>query len=141
MATVLAIDKDPVQLEFLTFLLSRQGHGVHSASAPEAAFDVLYRETVDLVIMDPVFPRQDGDKVCQQIRQLNPYALMFIVSERSGEDDIVNCLLTAADEYVSKPISPRQFLARVHALLRRGQLGGRRSPDEDIRLGEVFLSL
>jgi two-component system, OmpR family, alkaline phosphatase synthesis response regulator PhoP len=140
-ATVLALDKDPVELELLTFLLEKEGHSVRAATTPAAAFAYLEHEHVHLVIMDPVLPKHDGDRVCQQIRQLNPYTPLIIVSERGGQDHIVNSLITAADDYVTKPFSPREFLARVHALLRRAQLGGNRWQDEDITIGEISLNL
>lgn len=142
LATVLALDKDPVQLEVLTFLLQKQGHGVHSTSAPETAFDLLQTKTVDLIVVEPVLPRQDGARLCQQIRQLSPHTPLMVVSERGDEDQIVHSLMTAADDYVTKPISPRQFLARVHALLRRSRINSTGEyQHEDITIGEITLSL
>jgi DNA-binding response OmpR family regulator len=142
MATVLALDKDPVQLEVATFLLEKQGHGVHCASAPEAAFDFLESNTVDLIVVEPSLPRHDATRLCQQIRQLSPGTPLMVVSERGSEDEIVQSLMTAADDYVTKPISPRQFMARVHALLRRAQIvSSSEYQQEDISVGEITLSL
>ena len=141
MATVLAIDKDPVELDLLTFLLEKQGHAVRKATAAEAAFAFLERQQVELVVMDPALPRQDGDRVCQQIRHIHPHMPLMIVSERRSQDQIVNSLISVADDYVTKPFSPREFLARVHALLRRAQLADTRGQDEDITIGEVSISL
>jgi two-component system alkaline phosphatase synthesis response regulator PhoP len=142
LATVLAVDKDPLQLELLSFLLKQEGHRVHATPDPETALDILQSKLVDLVILETALPRQDGFRVCQQIRQLNPYMPVMIVSERSEEEQIVRGLLVAADDYVLKPYSPRQLLARVHALLRRANLNrGGRWLDENLAIGEITLNL
>ena len=142
MATVLALDKDPLHLELLSFLLKQEGHRVHATPEPETALDLVQSQVIDLVILELVFPRQDGYRICQQIRQLNPYMPVMIVSERQEEDHIVRGLQTAADDYVTKPFSPRQFLARVQALLRRANLNrAGRWLDENLSIGEIALNL
>jgi DNA-binding response OmpR family regulator len=142
MATILALDKDSVQLEVLSFLLGKQGHGVHSTVDAEDAFEHLQSNTVDLIVVEPSLPRQDASRLCQQIRRLSPHTPLMIVSERGDEDQIVHSLMTAADDYVTKPISPRQFLARVHALLRRSQItSSGEFQNEDITVGQITLSL
>lgn len=142
MATILALEKDPVQLEVVAFLLEKRGHTVHRTSSPEAALDLLQSKTIDLIVLEPVLPRQDSHRLFQQIRQLNPRTPLMIVSERGDEDEIVHSLMTVADDYVTKPISPGQFLARVHALLRRSQLNGMTDyQHDDITIGEITLNL
>jgi len=141
LATILAVDKDSFQLQLLTFLLQQDGHRVHATLEPEMALEILQSKLIDLVLLETALPRQDGLRICQQIRQLNPYTPLMIVSERNEEDHIVRGLL-AADDYVVKPFSPRQFLARVQALLRRASLartGG--WPDENLSIGEISLNL
>jgi two-component system alkaline phosphatase synthesis response regulator PhoP len=142
MATVLAIDKDPLQLDLLSFLLQQEGHKVYATPEPDTAFDMLQSKLIDLVLVETVLQRHDGFRVCQQIRQLNPYTPLMIVSERGDEEHIVKGLEAAADDYVTKPYSPRQFLARVHALLRRSGLGRTgRLLDENLSIGEITLDL
>ncbi len=142
MATVLAVDKDPLQLELLSFLLKQEGHRVHATPEPETAMDILQSKRIDLIVLETALQRHDGHRVCQQIRQLNPFTPLMIVSERHDEEHIVRSLLTAADDYVTKPFSPRQFLARVHALLRRANLSwNSRWRDENISIGEITLNL
>ncbi len=142
MATALALDKDALQLELLTFLLKQEGHRVHATVEPDTALDILQSKVIDLVIVEPVLPRRDGYRVCQQMRELNPYTPMMIVSERHDEDMIVRGLLSVADEYIKKPFSPREFLARVSALLRRASLArGSRWLNDTLTFGEVALNL
>jgi two-component system, OmpR family, alkaline phosphatase synthesis response regulator PhoP len=143
MATVLALDKDPLQLELLSFLLKQEGHSVHATADAETALDILRSKAIDLVIIEIALQRQDGFRVCQQIRQLNPYTPLMVLSERHDEEQIVKLLLMAADDYMTKPFSPRQLLARVHALLRRASLtqGTRWGQDENLSIGEIALNL
>jgi DNA-binding response OmpR family regulator len=142
LATVLTIDKDALQLEVLASLLKHEGHRVHPTGDAEAALAILQSSFVDLVIVEPATQRPDGLRLCQQIRQLNPYRPLLIVSERSDEEQIFKALMVAADDYMVKPISPRLFVAQVHALLRRAdQVRGQRWQDQNIAIGEVALNL
>ena len=142
MATVLAVDKDTFQLDLLAYVLGTRGHRVHPTTDPEVALDMLQSTVVELVILDTALPRQDGLRFCQQIRQINPYTPVMIVSERQEEEQIVRALEVAADDYIVKPYSARQLVARVHALLRRADLSrGGRWPDENLSIGEISLSL
>ena len=142
MATVLAVDNDTLNLQLLTFLLKTDGHRVHATSQPEVALDLVRSAVVDLVIVEPSLPRYDGRRLCQQIRKIDPYMPLMILSEKSDEEHVVQSLREAADDYVTKPLSPRAFLARVHALIRRGALTrrGRRSED-GIAIGDISLNL
>jgi two-component system alkaline phosphatase synthesis response regulator PhoP len=142
MATVLAIDTDALQLEMLTFLLKQEGYRVYGTSEPDTALDLLQSKLIDLVIIETALHRQDGFRVCQQIRQLNPFTPLMIVSERHEDDQVVRGLMLAADDYMTKPFSPRQLLARVHALLRRANLNRNgRWQDESLSIGEISLNL
>jgi two-component system alkaline phosphatase synthesis response regulator PhoP len=142
MATILAVDKDPLQLDLLSHLLQGQGHKVHATPEPEQALDLLQSQLIDLVILETVLPRHDGMRVCQQMRQLNPYTPLMILSERQDEDQIIRGLTAAADAYVIKSVSPRQLLAQVTALLRRGSLTRTgRWGDDNLSIGEITLNL
>ena len=142
MATILAVDKDTLQLEVLSHLLRQEGHKVHSTAEPERALDLLQTQVIDLVVVEPALPRHDAVRICQQMRQLNPYTPLLVLSERHEEDQIVRTLLAAADDYIVKPFSPRYLLARVTVLLRRSNLNrGGRWMDENLSIGEVSLNL
>jgi DNA-binding response OmpR family regulator len=142
LATVLALDNDTLHLELLTFLLKQEGHRVHATSQPEIALEIVESSVIELVIVDPSLPRHDGHRLCQQIRKLDPYTPLMILSDKSDEEHVVRGLLGAADDYVIKPFSPHSFLARVHALIRRGALSrGARWPDESMAIGEINLNL
>jgi two-component system alkaline phosphatase synthesis response regulator PhoP len=142
MATILAVDKDPLQLDLLSHLLQGQGHKVHATPEPEQALELLQSQLIDLVIVETALPRHDGMRVCQQMRQLNPYTPLMILSERHEEEQIIRGLTSAADAYVTKPVSHGQLMAQVGALLRRGSLNRTgRSGDDNLSIGEVTLNL
>lgn len=142
MATILALDRDPLQLELLSFLLKQEGHKVRATPEPETALDLVQSTLTDLVIVETVMPRHDGLRVCQQIRQLNPYVPVMILSEKGEEEQVVKGLMMAADDFVTKPYAPRPLLARVHALLRRANLNRQgRWQDENLAVGEITLNL
>ncbi|TMB69129.1 MAG: response regulator transcription factor [Chloroflexi bacterium] len=138
----MTLDKDVLQLEVLASLLKHEGHRVHPTADPEAALAILHSSLVDLVIIEPATQRPDGIRLCQQIRQLNPYRPLMIVSERGDEEQIFKTMMVAADDYMVKPLSPRLFVAHVHALLRRAeQVRGQRWQDQNVAIGEISLSL
>jgi DNA-binding response OmpR family regulator len=141
-ATILAVDKDPLELNVLGFLLQQQGHKVYATSEPETALELLSAQLVDLAIVEIVFKRHDGLRICQQIRQINRSLPLMIVSEVADEERINESLMVVADDYVTKPFSPRSLLARVHAVLRRASLA-RLDPlaNETIAIGDVALNL
>ena len=136
----MVLDKDPLQLELLSFLLKQEGHEVHATPEPDILFDVLRSKAVDLVLVETALPSHDGDKLCWQVRHLNSSVALMIVSELDREEHIVRGLL-CADEYITKPYSPRQLLARVNALLRRASRSRSAKQDANLTMGEISLSL
>jgi len=138
---VLAVDKDPLQLELTSMLLKRDGHEAITTSDPDTAFRMLETQQIDLVLVDTAFPRHDGYRVGQQMRQLKPSIPIVVVSDRGDDEKVVRSLLAFADDFVSKPFVPRELLARVHALLRRSGLAhGSRGADGSLIVGEITLN-
>jgi DNA-binding response OmpR family regulator len=142
LATILALDKDPLQLELLTVLLKRDRHMPISTADPDNAIALLQNENVDLVILETAFPRHDGYRLCQQIRRDREEMPIIILSERTGDEQIVRGLLSGADDYITKPYSPRELLARIHAVMRRTEPAlGHPSSAGNLRIGELTLNL
>lgn len=97
---------------------------------------------MDLVLIETSLPRYDGYRLGQQIRQLKPQIPLVVVSDRQDEEYVVRSLLAFADDYILKPYSPRQLLARIHALLRRaGAPHINRSEDGSVVVGQLSLNL
>jgi two-component system alkaline phosphatase synthesis response regulator PhoP len=136
------LDKDPLQGELLSVLLKSERHVPLTTTDPERAFAILDTEIVDVVILETVLPRHDGFRVCQQLRQMRADIPIIIVSERGGDEQIVRGLLAGADDYVTKPYSPRELLARIHALMRRSDLvSHNRTSLGSLRVGELTINL
>jgi len=140
-ATVLAIDNDSLQLELLSSMLKHDRHEVIVAVQRDVALESLRSKVIDLVIVEPVSSRYDGTRLCHEIRQLSPETIILVLSEKGGEEDIVRSLLSVADDYVTKPFSPRELLARIQALLRRSSRGRDRGQEEILTIGDVELNL
>ena len=102
-----------------------------------AALDVVRQTEPRCVILDVMLPGKDGFKICEEIRGRGSSVPILFLSARSDEPDRVDGLRAGADDYLVKPFSPRELLARVDALLRRSEIGPRRPVV--LRLGNVEL--
>ena len=123
MARILVVDDDPHLREVVRFALERAGHSVVEAADGAAALATFAREPADLVILDVLMPELDGLEVCRRLRANGSVPIVFL-SSRDDELDRVLGLELGADDYVTKPFSPRELVARVKARLRRGAEGG-----------------
>jgi DNA-binding response OmpR family regulator len=117
---VLVVDDDRVLADVIAFTLKREGLEAIKAYDGQTALERWRTEEPDIIILDLNLPRLDGYTVCKRIREkANTPIIMLTV--RDEEDDIVNGLNLGADDYITKPFSPRQLVARVQAVLRRSQ--------------------
>jgi DNA-binding response OmpR family regulator len=114
----LVVDDDRVLADVLAFTLRREGFQVVLAYDGESALDCWTDEQPDLVVLDINMPKLDGFEVCQHIRAQADTPIILL-TVRGEEDDIVRGLGLGADDYITKPFSPRQLVARAHAVLRR----------------------
>jgi DNA-binding response OmpR family regulator len=114
----LVVDDDRVLADVLAFTLRREGFQVVLAFDGAAALERWAQEQPDLIVLDVNMPRLDGFAVCQRIREQGDTPIILL-TVRGEEDDIVQGLKLGADDYVTKPFSPRQLVARAHAVLRR----------------------
>jgi len=142
MARILIVDDDPAIREVVRFALARAGFETLEA-ADGAAGLALAREAVpDLVVLDVMLPEMDGTAVCRALRA-SPGAAAAIpvlfLSSRDDEVDRVVGLEIGGDDYLTKPFSPRELVARVRAVLRRGALAAPVAADEALRHGRLSL--
>ena len=114
----LVVDDDRVLADVLAFTLRREGFQVIQAHDGEAALQSWAEESPDLVVLDVNLPKLDGFRVCQRIREQGDTPIVLL-TVRGEEDDIVHGFELGADDYVTKPFSPRQLVARARAVLRR----------------------
>jgi DNA-binding response OmpR family regulator len=121
-ATVLVVDDELPIVELVRGYLEREGYRVIAADDGLAAVERVRSEKPDLVILDLMLPGVDGFEVCRQIRTFSD-AYVLMLTARSEELDRVVGLSIGADDYLVKPFSPRELVARVKALLRRPRIG------------------
>jgi DNA-binding response OmpR family regulator len=125
MATVLIVDDDPKIRELLRLYVEREGHRAAFAADGPEALAVARQSRPDLVLLDVMLPGLDGFEVCRRLREVSDVPVVLLTA-RSGDSDKVVGLDIGADDYVVKPFSPRELMARVRAQLRR-----RRPPREE----------
>jgi DNA-binding response OmpR family regulator len=118
MATVLLVDDDPKIRELLRLYVEREGHRPLFAADGETALELASRARPDIVLLDVMLPGMDGFEVCRRLRDISQVPIILLTA-RSAEGDRVIGLDLGADDYVVKPFSPRELMARVRALLRR----------------------
>lgn len=129
---ILVVDDDPKTVEFVRLRLERDGFRVSSAADGERALALIKREAPDLVVLDLMLPRIEGFDLCHIVRsELNLAVPIIMLSARSTEADKLTGLELGADDYLTKPFSPRELSARISAVLRRSV---RQSPATQPRL-------
>jgi DNA-binding response OmpR family regulator len=115
---VLVIDDDPNVSEVVATYLEREGAIVEVRADGEAGLEAAIADPPDLVVLDLMLPRIDGLEVCRRLQALAPVPVVMLTAKGDETDRIIGLEL-GADDYVSKPFSPRELVARVKAVLRR----------------------
>ncbi|MCC5827987.1 MAG: response regulator transcription factor [Phycisphaeraceae bacterium] len=121
--TVMVVEDEPDLQDLLRYNLNRQGYKVVCADSAEQGLKQIQRQPPNLIVLDLMLPGMDGLEFCRLLRKDPQTANLpvLILTAKGEEADIVTGLDTGADDYLAKPFSPRVMLARVKALLRRGQ--------------------
>lgn len=132
---ILIADDEPDILEILEYNLTTEGFTVIKAKNGDEALDMAKLHEPDLIILDVMMPRKTGMEVCQILRSQPQYSntLIIMLTALSDETSHVKGLEMGADDYVSKPISPKVLVSRVNALLRRSF----KADDTVIKLGDM----
>lgn len=119
---ILVVDDDPGLRSLVGLALERAGFSVVTAADGQAALMHAARETPDLIVLDQGLPELDGLEVCRRIRARSEVPIVFLTA-RDDELDRIIGLELGADDYVTKPFSPRELVARVRAILKRTRPG------------------
>ena len=135
MKTVLVVDDEPDIRRILVDYLERAGFAVVGAADGEAAVTAARTRDVDLVVLDLSLPAIDGLDVARSLRRQGDVPIIMLTA-RSDESDRVAGLELGADDYVTKPFSPRELVARVRAVLRRTE--ARREQGDVVRVGDTL---
>ena len=135
--TVLVVEDDAKMVNLLRLYLEREGYGVVTAADGRAALEVADRARPSLVILDLMLPHLDGYEVCKRLRATSDVPILMLTA-RVDEVDKLLGLQLGADDYVTKPFSPREVVARVRAILRRS---GRERREKVLRHGDLEMDV
>lgn len=133
----LIVEDDKTLADILAFTFVREGFEVVQAFTGSDALTLWEKEYPDLMLLDVNIPLPDGFSVCETIRKNWDTPIIFL-TVRDNEEDIIHGLDVGADDYISKPFSPRQLMARVDAVLRRSCTN---FEEDHYQVGAVFLDL
>ncbi|MGE5274522.1 MAG: response regulator transcription factor [Verrucomicrobiota bacterium] len=133
---VLAVDDEPRYVEIIRFNLETAGYRVATAGSGEEALEIFDAEEPDLIVLDVMLPGIDGFEVCRLVRERSSCPIIMLTA-KGAEEDKIRGLRLGADDYVTKPFSAQELLARVEAVLRRArsEVGGR--PPASITVGDL----
>jgi two-component system response regulator ResD len=134
METVLVVDDEPTIRDVVVQYLRREGYATLEAGDGDTARDLLEREWPSLVVLDLMLPGTDGLALCRWIRDRSELPVIMLTARGEEADRIVGLEL-GADDYVTKPFSPRELVARVRTVLRRSSAPDQ--PHERVRFGEI----
>lgn len=145
MPKVLVVEDDPAILETVAFNLEREGYEVVTAADGAAGLQRSRDERPDLIVLDLMLPRMSGADVCRIVREERPVPIVMLTA-RDAEEDRIGGLDLGADDYITKPFSMRELMARVRAILRRDRLsreaGSHEAPaGERLAAGEITLDI
>ncbi len=136
--TILIVDDDPAIRELVRFALHRAGFATAEAADGRAALARFAAGGADLVVLDVMMPELDGIEVCRALRRTSAVPILFL-SSRAEEVDRVVGLEIGGDDYLAKPFSPRELVARIRAVLRR--LAPEPAADRPLQHGRLQLDL
>lgn len=138
---IVIVEDEPDILEVLSYNLRREGFEVLAASDGIQGLALIRRENPDMVLLDLMLPGMDGVEICGAIKKDSQTrnALIIMVTAKGEESDIVLGLGVGADDYIAKPFSPKELVARVKAVLRRGVMTEQAATRERIELGELVI--
>ena len=138
---ILIIEDETDIRELIHYNLSREGYQVHVAGSGEEGLELAVTQSPDLIILDLMLPGIDGFAVCTRLRQdqRTQDIPVIMLTAKTGEGDVVLGLGLGADDYISKPFSPRQLVARIQAVLRRTQREPEERPQDRHQVGPILV--
>lgn len=137
--TVLVVDDDASTRKMIDTALRAHGYNVIGAESAAEALDCINRDQPDVVLLDLILPDGDGVQVCRQVRQYSDVSIIMVTAKRDLTDRLAG-LDAGADDYVVKPLSMGELVARVRSLLRRREMREQEAQAREVRWGAVSLN-
>lgn len=136
---ILVVDDEKPIADILKFNLEKEGYEVIVAYDGEQAIDLAKSENPDLILLDIMLPKKDGNEVCREVRKTHTMPIIMLTAKDSEIDKVLGLEL-GADDYVTKPFSNRELIARVKANLRRQQIPTEATKvTEDIKIANITI--
>lgn len=120
---ILVVDDEQSILDIIQAYLKADGHDVYLASTGKQALDTFYAHSIDFIILDIMLPDYTGWDICEKIRESSDVPVILLTA-KSNESDVIRGLKLGADDYVTKPFSPKELLARIETVKRRMKPAG-----------------
>jgi two-component system, OmpR family, alkaline phosphatase synthesis response regulator PhoP len=139
---ILVVDDEPSIVKLVQFNLEKEGYLVDIAEDGQTALNKIKEQRPDLLVLDLMLPKVDGLEVCKQVRRENRQLPILMLTAKTEEFDKVLGLELGADDYMTKPFSPRELVARVKAIFRRTEAireGSREEPKQVIQVGDLTI--
>ena len=140
MSRILVVEDEETLSEAIAFLLSKEGFEVSIAATGPEAITEFDKNGADLILLDLMIPGLSGTEVCRQIRTKSAVPIIMLTAKDSEIDKVVG-LEIGADDYVTKPYSSRELIARIRAVLRRGELSDITDGSGPLEVGPVRLDV
>ncbi|MEZ5450768.1 MAG: response regulator transcription factor [Thiolinea sp.] len=137
---ILVADDDAHICDVISFALEKADMQVTLAHDGRQALEAFRRQAADLIVLDINMPEMDGLEVCRELRKLSEVPILFL-SSRDDEIDRILGLEIGGDDYVTKPFSPRELVARINAILKRTQHAVKTDSTTPVRHGRLSLSV
>lgn len=138
---IVVIEDEPDIRELIDYNLKREGFAVAAAASGDEGIKLVVREAPDLVLLDLLLPGQDGIEVCRRLKTdpVTQTIPIIMVSAKDDESDVVLGLGVGADDYITKPFRPKELIARVKAVLRRGARKEEESDGDRLVRGDLVI--
>ena len=140
MARVLVVEDEESFSDALSYMLRKEGFEVAVAPTGTDALTQFDRKGADIVLLDLMLPEMSGTEVCRQLRQKSAVPIIMVTARDSEIDKVVG-LEIGADDYVTKPYSPRELVARIRAVLRRKSADATEAPTQTLSAGPVRMDV
>jgi len=138
---ILVVDDEEDLLELVRYTLAKEGHSITCVDTGEKAVDSVQRKIPDLIVLDLMLPGIDGLEVCRRLKRdlKTRHVPIIMLTAKSEERDVITGLDGGADDYITKPFSPRVLLARVKSLLRRKDVEIRSQQETTIQVRDLII--
>lgn len=138
---IILIEDEPDILEVIEYNLKRENFSVLTAADGLEGLDLVIKEKPDLVLLDLMLPGIDGMEICRQVRnnQAVKRVPIIMLTAKGDESDVVLGLGLGADDYMTKPFSPKELIARIKAVLRRSETQSQKGSENFIQVGQLVI--